>query len=187
MYGKVYVAREKKTKDIFALKVITKKYFQRTNSVFFLRREIEIQSHLHHPNIISLYGYFCDDDRVYMALEYAPNGDRFEMKQWPSETTAAKWTYQLADALEYIHQKGIMHRDIKRENLLIVQYGEVKYTDFGQAVQCVSTRRTTAVGPKEYQAPELARINKKYGYDKAVDIRALGVSYLRASPSCHSL
>ena len=76
-FGNVYLAREKRSKYIVALKVIFKHQVQKANCEHQLRREIEIQSHLRHPNILRLYGYFYDDSRVYMILEYASKGELY--------------------------------------------------------------------------------------------------------------
>lgn len=78
-FGNVYLAREKRSKYIIALKVIFKHQVQKAGCEHQLRREIEIQSHLRHPNILRLYGYFYDDSRVYMILEYAPKGELYTL------------------------------------------------------------------------------------------------------------
>jgi len=78
-FGNVYLAREKLSKYIVALKVIFKHQVQKAGCEHQLRREIEIQSHLRHPNILRLYGYFYDDSRVYMILEYAPKGELYTL------------------------------------------------------------------------------------------------------------
>lgn len=73
-FGNVYLAREKKSKYIVALKVLFKNVIQNLNNEHQVRREIEIQTHLRHPNILRMYGYFHDEHRVYLILEYAPKG-----------------------------------------------------------------------------------------------------------------
>lgn len=73
-YGNVYLAREKKSKFIVALKVLFKNTIKDANNEHQVRREIEIQTHLRHPNILRMFGYFHDDQRVYLILEYAPKG-----------------------------------------------------------------------------------------------------------------
>ena len=78
-FGNVYLARERRSKYIVALKVIFKHQVQKAGCEHQLRREIEIQSHLRHPNILRLYGYFYDDTRVYMILEYAPKGELYTL------------------------------------------------------------------------------------------------------------
>lgn len=70
----MYLAREKKSKFIVALKVLFKKDIKEFNNEHQVRREVEIQTHLRHPNILRMYGYFHDESRVYLILEYAPKG-----------------------------------------------------------------------------------------------------------------
>lgn len=76
-FGHVYLAREKLSGFIVALKVIYKAELENFKAEKQLRREIEIQSHLRHPNILRLYGYFYDEKRVYLILEYAPQGELY--------------------------------------------------------------------------------------------------------------
>ena len=76
------------------------------------RREIEIQSHLRHPNILRLFGYFYDECRVYLILEFAPKGELYKsLKQQPEgrfeEAQSAKYIHQMADALSYCHSKKV--------------------------------------------------------------------------------
>jgi aurora kinase len=77
-FGHVYLAREKATSFIVALKVLYKAELEQAHVERQLRREIEIQSHLRHPNILRLYGYFYDDKRVYLILEYAAGGELYK-------------------------------------------------------------------------------------------------------------
>ena len=71
-FGNVYLAREKETKFVIALKVLFKKQISDQGIEHQVRREIEIQSHLRHPNILRMYGFFHDEARIYLILEYAP-------------------------------------------------------------------------------------------------------------------
>ncbi len=115
----VYLAREKQSKFIVALKVLTKKQLANANCEHQLRREIEIQTNLRHPNILRLFGYFYDDKRIYLILEYAPQGELYNrmMKVGQfSEPVTAKYIFELALALRYMHERNVVHRDIKPEN-----------------------------------------------------------------------
>lgn len=78
-FGNVYLVREKSSQFITALKVLFKSQLDKANIVHQLKREVEIQSHLRHPNITRLYGYFHDEARVYLILEYAPGGELFQL------------------------------------------------------------------------------------------------------------
>lgn len=76
-FGNVYLAREKSSKFIVALKVLFKEEIKKADIQNQVRREIEIQIHLRHPNILRMYGYFHDNSHIYLILEYAPRGKHF--------------------------------------------------------------------------------------------------------------
>lgn len=91
-FGNVYLARETKSKYIVALKVLFKSQLISNSVQHQLRREIEIQSHLRHPNILRLFGYFHDQSKIYLILEYAPKGELYKQLQkktrFDNETSA---------------------------------------------------------------------------------------------------
>lgn len=158
-FGNVYLAREKDTKFVVALKVLFKKQIQRDNVEHQVRREIEIQSHLRHPNILRLYGFFHDPARIYLILEYAPQGALYkELKNQPNgrfdEKRTSGYILSLADALIYLHERDVIHRDIKPENLLLGHNGELKIADFGWSVHEPNSARTTLCGTVDYLPPE---------------------------------
>ena len=174
-FGNVFLAREKKSRYIVALKVLFKSQLQKGGVEHQLRREVEIQAHLRHPNILRLYGYFYDDRRVYLILEYAPRGELFKQlraQRTFTELISAKYIRQIADALNYCHSKAVIHRDIKPENLLLDINGDIKIADFGWSVHAPTSRRTTLCGTLDYLPPEM--INSK-PHDKSVDLWSLGV------------
>lgn len=174
-FGNVYLARERKSKYVVALKVLFKSQLQKSGVEHQLRREIEIQSHLRHDHILRLFGYFHDKSRVYLILEYAPKGELYKELQKVKrfdEKTSAKFVYQLADALSYCHSKKVIHRDIKPENLLLGLTGDLKIADFGWSVHAPSSRRTTLCGTLDYLPPEM--IEGKF-HNECVDLWSLGV------------
>ncbi|NXG77545.1 AURKA kinase, partial [Baryphthengus martii] len=174
-FGNVYLAREKQSKFILALKVLFKTQLEEAGVEHQLRREVEIQSHLRHPNILRLYGYFHDVTRVYLILEYAPRGEVYRELQKLTkfdEQRTATYITELADALSYCHSKSVIHRDIKPENLLLGSNGELKIADFGWSVHAPSSRRTTLCGTLDYLPPEMIEGRT---HDEKVDIWSLGV------------
>jgi len=174
-FGRVYLAREKRSKYIIALKVLFKSQLSKASVEHQLRREIEIQSHLRHSNILQLYGYFFDEKRVYLILEFAPKGELYKeltKRTRFSEKTSATYIAQLADALRYCHAHKVIHRDIKPENLLLGFYGELKISDFGWSVHAPSSRRTTLCGTLDYLPPEMVEGKQ---HDQNVDLWSLGV------------
>ncbi|XP_066578552.1 aurora kinase B isoform X1 [Amia ocellicauda] len=174
-FGNVYLARERKLKFIVALKVLFKSQIEKEGVEHQLRREIEIQSHLRHPNILRFYQYFHDRTRVYLVLEYAPQGEMYKQLQrcgrFDDQRTAT-YMEELADALLYCHERKVIHRDIKPENLLLGFRGELKIADFGWSVHAPSLRRRTMCGTLDYLPPEMIEGRT---HDEKVDLWCIGV------------
>jgi len=174
-FGNVYLAREKKHKYIVALKVLFKKQLIHARVEHQLRREIEIQSRLRHPNVLRLFGFFHDKDRIFLILEFAGKGEIFrELSTCHryDEKTAATYIRDVASALDYCHSKHVIHRDIKPENLLIDINGQIKISDFGWAVHTVTNKRQTLCGTLDYLPPEMVEGQL---HDHNVDIWAMGI------------
>ncbi|EIJ88287.1 aurora kinase A [Nematocida parisii] len=174
-FGKVYLAREKKSGFIVALKILLKTEITGCNATKQVRREIEIQSHMKHENILRLYGYFYDDLNVYIILEYAAKGEMFKLLQKKkrfTEQEGAKYIAEMVQALKYIHTKNVIHRDIKPENILIGADNKLKIADFGWAVHNIDSKRYTFCGTMDYLPPEMVCHQK---HDKYVDIWGIGV------------
>lgn len=184
-FGNVYLAREKRTKHIVAIKVLKKSQLVKANVEHQLRREIEIQSHLRHPNILRMYGYFYDSARIYIILEYAPGGElykRLKAQGRFDEQTAATYISALASALRYCHSKHVIHRDIKPENLLVGANHHIKIADFGWSVHAPTSRRLTMCGTLDYLPPEMVEGRE---HDETVDVWSLGIllyEFLCGSP-----
>lgn len=173
-FGRVYLAREAKSKYIVALKVIFKGQIEKYRIQHQLRREMEIQTSLRHPNILRLYGWFHDDERIFLILEYAHGGELYSKLRKTghlSENQAATYILSLTQALSYCHENNVIHRDIKPENLLLDHEGRLKIADFGWSVQSRSKRHTFC-GTLDYLAPEVV---EKKAHDHAVDNWTLGV------------
>lgn len=175
-FGHVYLAREKQSKFIVALKVLYKKQIRNNDVSKQLRREIEIQTHMKHNNVCRMFGYFWDEKKIYLILEYAHGGEVFkELRDAPNERLdekkAADYIRQTVAALQYMHTKDIIHRDIKPENLLNSN-GMIKIADFGWSAHSPSDRRKTFCGTLDYLAPEFIR--REY-YGRGIDIWSVGV------------
>lgn len=175
-FGRVYLVRTKtRPAFILALKTIYKSEVIAAQLEAQVRREIEIQSNLRHPNVLRLYGYFHDEKRLFLMLEYAANGELYRQlakRGRFSEKRSSRYVAQVADALRYLHSKRIIHRDIKPENLLLGLSGEIKLGDFGWSVHAPSNRRTTMCGTLDYLPPEMV---EGRAHNNMVDNWALGV------------
>ena len=113
-FGHVYVARTKKEHHILALKVLHIEQLNKDNMAHQLRREIEIQAHLKHKNILKMYSYFFDNDRIYLVLEYAPRGEVYKYLQklkrfTDSNASTVSIFVFLNIALSYLFNLSIVH------------------------------------------------------------------------------
>ncbi|XP_065860174.1 serine/threonine-protein kinase Aurora-1-like [Euphorbia lathyris] len=122
-FGQVYLARETESNISVALKQLSRSTLKERHIEHFLVREVEIQNHLQYPNILHLYGYFYDKKHVFLVLEYAAKGELSEQLhkfKYFTERQAATYVASLAQALIYCHDKNVIHRDIKPQNILVV-------------------------------------------------------------------
>ncbi|KAM7201008.1 Serine/threonine-protein kinase ark1 [Naviculisporaceae sp. PSN 640] len=179
-FGRVYLARERSSNFICALKVLYKSELQHGGGVEKqVRREIEIQSNLRHPNILKLYGHFHDSKRIFLILEFAGKGELYKHLRRETrfpEWKAAQYIAQMASALRYLHRKHVIHRDIKPENILMGIHGEIKISDFGWSVHAPNNRRQTLCGTLDYLPPEMIGSGgRDKWYNEKVDLWSLGV------------
>ena len=175
-FGRVYLAKERSTGFVCALKVIIKDEIIVGKVEKQVRREIEIQSHLAHPNIVRLFGHFHDQKRIFLILEFAGRGELYKhlrREQRFPEWKAAQYMAQMASALKYLHKKHVMHRDIKPENILVGIHGELKISDFGWSVHAPNNRRKTMCGTLDYLPPEM--LTGVGSYTEKIDLWSLGV------------
>ncbi|KAF5315293.1 hypothetical protein D9619_007382 [Psilocybe cf. subviscida] len=175
-FGRVYMVRTKiEPKFILAMKTLYKSEIVASKVEKQIRREIEIQQNLRHPNILRLYGYFHDEKRIFLMLEFAGKGELYKQLSKLhrfSERRSSRYIDQMADALTYLHSKHVIHRDIKPENLLLGINGELKIGDFGWSVHAPGNRRMTLCGTLDYLPPEMVEGKE---HNEKVDYWALGV------------
>ncbi len=176
IFGIVLLVRHKSTREVMALKVMSKKTIKKHKLEDQIRKEIAIHSSLEHPNIITYYTTFEDEDKIFILLEYAPLGDLYKLlgqKIKLDEGTLSKYIIQVVEALQYLHKRNVVHRDIKPENVLLFLDGTVKLTDFGFAIEIKPGEKITKqVGTLDYLSPEIV---EGRSYDHTTDIWSLGV------------
>ncbi|XP_037781056.1 aurora kinase A-like [Penaeus monodon] len=196
-FGNVYLAREKKTHTVLALKVLFKSVLMKAGIIYQVRREAEIQSHLSSLFLVSLVLAACESVPVVFGNEIAieiffrlcKDGHAFPyllVYIFPLMSNKSFIDPQLVNALEYCHSKKVIHRDIKPENILIHGNGQLKIADFGWSVHSPNERRKTLCGTLDYLPPEMIEGRM---YDEKVDIWSLGVlcyEFLAGKPSFES-
>ncbi|KAM0999056.1 hypothetical protein FF1_005812 [Malus domestica] len=178
-FAKVYHARDVRTGQSVAVKVINKKKLAGTSLMSNIKREITIMRRLRHPNIVKLYEVLASKTKIYFVMEFVKGGELFAKvsKARFSENLSRKYFQQLISAVGYCHSRGVYHRDLKPENLLVDENGDLKVSDFGLSALTNQIRPDgllhTLCGTPAYVAPEI--LTKK-GYDGAkVDVWSCGV------------
>lgn len=119
--------------------------------------EAELLSRMNHPAIPTVYRSFIDEGRYYLSMEFIHGEDLEDMlereKRFPEETVL-RWAEQLCDVLEYMHDNGLIYRDMKPSNVMIDRDGNIKLVDFGIAKLLQPGQRQTMVGTPGYAPPE---------------------------------
>jgi len=176
-FGKVFLVREIKTTEMFALKVLRKDNIIKRNQVEHTRTERSVLGYVDHPFIVGLKMAFQSKDKLYFVLDYCAGGELFfhlsKIGKF-SESRAAFYAAEIVLALEYIHQLDIVYRDLKPENVLLDARGHVRLTDFGLSKEGITNSSSGAnsfCGTPEYLAPEI--LNRQ-GHGRAVDWWSLG-------------
>ena len=173
-FGRVRLVKHKGTGKHFALKILKKQEILRMKQVDHILSESSILSEVHHPFVVNMLKGFQDDDRLYLLFEFVVGGELFshlrKAGKFPNDV-AKFYSSEVMLIFEYLHNKDIIYRDLKPENLLLDANGHIKLTDFGFAKR-VPERTFTLCGTPEYLAPEI--IQSK-GHGKAVDWWALGI------------
>jgi 5'-AMP-activated protein kinase catalytic alpha subunit len=178
-FAKVYCARNLATGQIVAIKMVHKDKIVKTGLMDQIKREISIMRLVRHPNILQLFEVMATKSRIYFVLEYAKGGELFNKieKGKLTEEAARKYFRQLIGAVDYCHSRGVYHRDLKLENLLLDENETLKVSDFGLSALAESKRQDgmlhTACGTPAYVAPEVLS-RKGYSGAKA-DVWSCGV------------
>ncbi|KAG2133805.1 Pkinase-domain-containing protein [Suillus bovinus] len=179
-FGKVKLGLHSQWGEEVAVKLIRRGNIDTSVRMSKVEREIEVLRTLKHPNIVRLYDVIETDKYIGIILEYASGGELFDhilAHRYLKEKDAAKLFSQLISGVWYIHQKKIVHRDLKLENLLLDRHRNVIITDFGFANRFehrADDLMQTSCGSPCYAAPELV-ISEGLYVGSAVDIWSCGV------------
>lgn len=168
-FGKVFLAKERVSNRFVAIKqLLTEDKFLQENII----HEIETVAKFENPNIVTFYHHFREEGVFYLVMEYCSGGslrDKINSNTY-TNTEAIDWVITLAESLRIIHKKGIIHHDIKPDNILFTQNGNIKIADFGVANKNMGTR--------SYMCPESFNWDFKSTNDPRIDIYSLGVTLM---------
>ncbi|XP_078592171.1 MAP/microtubule affinity-regulating kinase 3-like isoform X18 [Branchiostoma floridae x Branchiostoma japonicum] len=175
-FAKVKLARHVPTGKEVAIKIIDKTQLN-PSSLQKLFREVRIMKMLNHPNIVKLFEVIETEKTLYLVMEYASGGEVFDYLvahgRMKEKEARAKFR-QIVSAVQYCHQKRVVHRDLKAENLLLDADMNIKIADFGFSNEFTpGNKLDTFCGSPPYAAPELFQ-GKKYDGPE-VDVWSLGV------------
>nr|XP_016470534.1 PREDICTED: CBL-interacting serine/threonine-protein kinase 14-like isoform X2 [Nicotiana tabacum] len=178
-FAKVYHARDIRTRQSVAIKTVSKQKILKGGFTAHVKREISIMRRLRHPHIVHLHEVLATKTKIYFVMEFAKGGELFAKvsKGRFSEDLSRRYFQQLISAVDYCHSRGVYHRDLKLENLLLDENWDLKVTDFGLSAVADQIRPDgflhTLCGTPAYVAPEIL---EKKGYDGAkVDIWSCGI------------
>jgi len=170
----VKVGIDKKTSEKVAVKAVNKSLVEKEET---LGNEIDILGSIEHPSVVSMKAIFDTDDTLFIVMELMDGGELYDeivKRKTFTEHDASVIVRQLCEALQYLHKRGIVHRDLKLENLLLKKKGglEIKLADFGLSKLYSGQALQTACGTPFYVAPDVLLGS---GYGPEVDMWSVGV------------
>ncbi|XP_015785669.1 RAC serine/threonine-protein kinase isoform X2 [Tetranychus urticae] len=176
-FGKVVLCREKASKKLYAMKVLKKEAIIAKNEITHTLTENSVLQRTNHPFLITLKYSFQTDHRLCFVIEYVNGGELFfhlSKERIFTEDRTRFYASEILLALDYLHSRSIIYRDLKLENLLLDRDGHIKIADFGLCKEDINWGVTTKTfcGTPEYLAPEIL---EDTDYGRAVDWWGLGV------------
>uniref|UniRef100_A0A8C3RXK2 Serine/threonine-protein kinase PLK n=1 Tax=Chelydra serpentina TaxID=8475 RepID=A0A8C3RXK2_CHESE len=185
-FGRCYKLTDTSTGKVYAVKIVPQARITRLESRGKVEREIELHCHLSHRHVVGFHRHFADRDNIYMILEYCSRKSLAHILKARKTLTEPEVRYylrQIIAGLRYLHQQGIIHRDLKLSNFFLTKNMQVKIGDLGLATrdEQAGRRRGVVCGTPNYLAPEV--IAKK-GHSFQSDIWALGCVMYTALTGC---
>ncbi|KAI5712190.1 hypothetical protein M8J75_006531 [Diaphorina citri] len=177
-YAKVLMVELKRTRRIYAMKVIKKNLVTDDEDIDWVQTEKHVfETASNHPFLVGLHSCFQTPSRLFFVIEFVRGGDlMFHMQRQRRlpEEHARFYAAEISLALNFLHDKGIIYRDLKLDNVLLDHEGHIKLTDYGMCKEGIRPGDTTSTfcGTPNYIAPEILR-GEDYGF--SVDWWALGV------------
>jgi serine/threonine protein kinase len=176
-FGEVFQVRHRDSGQVYAMKVLRKNRIIPENLLRYAMTERNVLSYMHHPYIVSLYFAFQTSQNLVMVLQFCPGGNLqqlIERVRRVPEPVARLYTAEILLALCHIHERSIVFRDLKPDNIVIDEGGHAVLTDFGLSKEGVSHlhRTRSFCGSVAFLAPEILR---RQGHNHTVDIYGLGV------------
>ncbi|CAG8548816.1 12494_t:CDS:2 [Ambispora leptoticha] len=172
-FGSVYRALNWETGEAYAVKQVKLSNIHKAE-LDVIMREIELLSILNHDNIVKYIGFEKSNESLFIVLEYCENGSLHtickKFGKFP-EHLVAFYIGQVLDGLLYLHEQGVIHRDIKGANILTTKEGRVKLADFGVATKTNALNDYAVVGSPYWMAPEIIELS---GATTASDIWSVG-------------
>jgi len=178
-FGEVRLARDIHTGKEYAAKLLDKKFIIESGKKKYVHTERNIYNLMSHPNIVKLSFTFQDPKTLYYILELCPNGhlgSHLKRIGRFSEECTRFYAAEIINALEHMHSKSVIHRDLKPDNVLLDPNFHAKLTDFGTSKELGNDSRVRAesfCGTEEYVSPELLNENEPCCF-KSSDLWALG-------------
>lgn len=180
--SRLYLATDSKTHLLVAVKVLLPKFFVHPDIIERFLREAEILSYVDHPNIVKMYNHGTWEGGFYIAMEYIVGGSlrQYILQNPLSLRRALEMILDIAYGVCHLHTQGIIHRDLKLENILVTDEGVIKIIDFGiaQLLHAVKDEEHSAfshrtIGTPIYMSPEQRENPETVSYPS--DIYSLGI------------
>ena len=178
-YGEVWKVTHENSKKVYCIKMMNKRDIYEQNLINQINKEISIMYNLNHPYSIKLYNHFEDNDKIYLIMELATNGNLYNYIQSKKHQknknidVIKKIIIQTIEIIKYLHSSNIIYRDIKPENILLDKDFNIKLCDYGWASYFTPGHSLNVYcGTPEYVSPEVL---KKLPYNEKVDIWGIGV------------